>query len=153
MKRMTLKQTLLAVVLAGCAATAAAETVSTMTMAACHLTDPSVTGASSFSNEARTGTDPSGLARMRTRWMRTRWMRISDMRTDDMRTDGMGMGMGMGTGTGNHLGTGNILPPSVLTTGDDKTGDPAPVPEASTTAMMLAGLALLGGMLRKRTSS
>ena len=151
MKRMTLKQTLLAVVLAGCAATAAAETVSTMTMAACHLTDPSVTGASSFSNEARTGTDPSGLARMRTRWMRTRWMRISDMRTDDMRTDGMGMGMG--TGTGNHLGTGNILPPSVLTTGDDKTGDPSPVPEASTTAMMLAGLALLGGMLRKRTSS
>ena len=67
MKRMALKQTLLAVVLAGCAATAAAETVSTMTMATCHLTDLSVTGASSFSNEARTGTDPSGLARMRTR--------------------------------------------------------------------------------------
>ena len=72
-------------------------------------------------------------------------MRISDMRMDDMRTDGMGMGT--------HLGTGNILPPSVLTTGDDKAGDPSPVPEASTTAMMLAGLALLGGMLRKRKSS
>ncbi|MHB1528928.1 MAG: PEP-CTERM sorting domain-containing protein [Acidiferrobacteraceae bacterium] len=134
MKRMTLTKTLLAVVLAGCAATATAETVGTMTMAACHLTHLSVTGAGSFSNEARTGTDTSGLTRIGADGM------ITDGST--LPTDGMG--------TGDHLGTGDTLPPSLFTTDDNKTGDPSPVPEASTTAMMLVGFTLLGGMLRKK---
>ncbi|MHB1586385.1 MAG: hypothetical protein ACYCRH_06415 [Acidiferrobacteraceae bacterium] len=113
MKGIAFKQTLLALVLAGCTASAYAMTVSHMTSDTHPSTGQAITGSGSFSSAA------------------------SD--TDDLDPDD------------SSLPVSNVLPPSdpPSTVGTGSSGI-SPVPEASDSAMMLAGLMLLGGVLRKR---
>lgn len=110
MKGIAFKQTLLALVLAGCTASAYAMTVSHMTAASQPSTGQAMTSSGSFGSAA------------------------SD--TDDLDPDDP------------SLPVSNVLPPSDPPS--TVSSSTSPVPEASDSAMMLAGLMLLGGGLRKR---
>ncbi|MHB1950993.1 MAG: hypothetical protein ACYCQK_05910 [Acidiferrobacteraceae bacterium] len=111
MKRITFKQTLLALVLTGCTASAYAMTVSNMPSGTNPQSNPAITGSGSSSQT------------------------VADL--DDTDPD-------------------DFAPPPIMQTDPASIGDPtststtSPVPEASDAAMMIAGLALLGGILKRR---
>lgn len=137
MKRIALKlkQTLAALVLAGCTASAYAMTVSNMTSGTLPSTGQAITGMGSFSNyivvflNNADGQAVTGMG----------WFSNAASDPDDLDPDDPG------------LPTSSVLPPSDPTSVGGTSGSAtAPVPEASDTAMMLAGIALLGGLLTKR---